>query len=153
MFWAPRIIKTMEESIFEEHERSFRQQTEDFEQYFCEHHHLRHFPMDDWSNEEFWHHYWRFRACVASLRRNPDTKDDRDFIALCDYWKSISDSPFNLRQGDFVDLEKKYNQLKAKPVFGNNPIFRDLYGSFVKGIYGLITGSCPDYWTGFFDVD
>ena len=143
----------MEEYNLDVIERNLRQQREDLEQYFDDHSRLRSFPMDDRSNEEFWHHYWRFRACVASLRKNPDTKDDKDFIALCDGWNSISDSPFNVLQGGFEDLEQRYNKLKAKPLFGSNPIFEELYGSFVKSVYGLITGSCPNYWTGFFDVD
>lgn len=138
---------------YEECEKNIRQQREDLRQYFSEHIGQNRFPFDKFAYNEFWHHYWHFRACLASLRKNPDTKDDEDFVALCDYWNGFNGSPFQLRKADFDELERRYRGLRAKPAFGENPIYDELFGDFVKGIYGLISGACPDYWSGFFDLD
>ena len=144
---------TIQETMnIEEFEKNLQQQEEDFRRYLSEHDQKTKFPMEGYAYSEFWSQYWHFRACVASLQKNPDTKDDKDFCDLCTRWRNIT-SPFYLRQKDFDELEQKYRLLGRKPVFGGNPFYQELYGAFVKSIYGLITGACADYWTGFFDLD
>ena len=146
------IKKTQEKFNYEEFEKNLRLQREELRQYYGRHNDQK-FPFDESGYHEFWHQYWYFRACLASFQQNPDTKDDEDFVALCDYWKSRSGSPFQLRQKDFDELERRYRELEGKPAFGANPLYNQLFGSFVKGIYAFITGACPAYWDGFFDID
>lgn len=80
---------------YEESEKNIRQQEDFFAKYLKEHKKETQFPMDRWAHGEFWGRYWYFRACVASLLSNPDTKDDKDFIDLCNYWRGLV-SPFDL---------------------------------------------------------
>lgn len=139
----------------EEFEKNLRQQELVFEQYLVEHERQNRFPVDGYANREFWYHYWHFHACLASLRSNPDTKDDDDFIALCEQIKGLLVFPyaFRLSEADFKEVEEQYHRLKEKPAFKYNPFYDEIYSTFVKGIYSLITGSFPDYWKGFFELD
>lgn len=147
------IMETIDNNFnYEECEKNIRQQKDFFAKYLREHNKETLFPMDCWARGEFWGRYWYFRACVASLLSNPDTKDDKDFLDLCNYWRGLV-SPFNLSQENFDELEKKYRRLQEKPAFACNPFYENLFGAFVKGIYGLIAGACPDYWSGFFELD
>ena len=145
----------------EEFERNLQKQEEFYEQYCMslrhkKYHYQReplfeensHFPFTD--NSGFWDRYWEFRALVASLRQNPDTKDDEDFIRLCKYWQSIGD-PSKLSKDKFVWMKERYDSLLNKPSFKNNPFFRDILGCFLKSVYQLFTD--PYYWDGFFDLD
>ena len=47
-------------------------------------------PYHEWN--DFLERYTHFRACLASLRNNPDTKDDADFKELCEMWNHYKDS-------------------------------------------------------------
>ena len=101
-------------------------------------------PFDDW--EGFLYHYNTLRASLASLRANPDTKDDPDFIELCKTWKHQQFGQFNPR------LKELYYKLLEKPTFKENYIFSSyLYGSFVKSYYMLFNDEC--YTRSFFDID
>ena len=101
-------------------------------------------PFGDW--EGFLHHYNTLRASIASLRANPDTKDDPDFKELCETWKNLQFGQFPPR------LKELYYKLLEKPVFRDNYIFSDcLYGSFVKSYYMLFKDEC--YTHSFFDID
>lgn len=86
-------------------------------------------------------------AILVSLQNNPDTKDDPDFIELCNTWESLSFQTFPLYINHLKEL---YDKLLKKPNFKNNPYFQDLFGSFMKSIYQLFHDSY--YTQGFFKL-
>lgn len=94
----------------------------------------------------FLYHYSFVRAGLSSLRKNPDTMNDPDFLELCDTWKHQRFGHIETQR-----LKELYNKLSEKPVFRENYIFRDLYGNFIKSVYQLFT---DEYYTqGFFEID
>ena len=106
-------------------------------------------PYHEWN--DFLERYTHFRACLASLRNNPDTKDDADFKELCEMWNHYKDS-FHPRIGiNYKELENRYYKLRKKPVFDHNPFFREMYGAFVKSVHQLLAENV--YWQPFFDID
>ena len=100
--------------------------------------------------DEFMWNYTHFRACLAILRDNPETKDDKDFNELCGTWEY--GGIINYTAEDFDELERRYLSLKEKPAFQNNPFYDNLYGYFVKGPYLLFSGDIF-YWKNFFKLD
>ena len=112
----------------EDFQRNLENQFNYFEESLCRYQSQSLF--NDWDG--FLFHYNNIRAGLSSLLRNPDTKSDPDFLELCETWR-------NQRFGctDTQHLVECYNRLSIKPVFKENPIFRDLYGSYVKSIYQL----------------
>ena len=128
---------------------AFKANLESQEKYFNEyldkqHKYYNHplFPRD------FMHNYFVMRASLSSLRNNPDTKDDPDFIELCNTWKDLGFDSFIFELGHLKEI---YNKLLKKPNFKNNPYFTSyLYGSFMKGVYELFT--CGYYSRPFFSI-
>ena len=91
--------------------------------------------FNDWSG--FMWHYLSLRAGFSSLQHNPDTKDDPEFIKLCNVWTNINclgDLQFESNR-----LKEIFDKLRTKPAFKNNEIFISLYGHFLKSIYQLIS--------------
>jgi hypothetical protein len=148
-------MDTNDNLLPEEFEKNLHQQELVFEHYFVEHERQNKFPVNEYANREFWYHYWHFHACLASLRSNPDTKDDEDFVFLCEQLKELLRFPyvFRLSKSDFKEAEKQYYRINEKPAFKNNRFYNEIFGDFVKGIYSLITDAFPDYWKGFFELD
>ncbi len=84
--------------------------------------------------DSFWDHYFAFRVGLSSLLRNPDTRDDPDFIRLCDTWR------YQKGKMNFETLKRLYDKVLEKPVFAKNPIYNALFGSFLKSIHELCSG-------------
>ena len=101
-------------------------------------------PFSDWSG--FMNNYWTLRACLDSLSKNPDTKDDRDFIAFCEAWKSQQLGTF-----DTVLIENLYHKLYRKPIFRENRIFKNLRGAFENSIKKLLNDQ--HYTKTFFEIE
>lgn len=124
----------------------FKKNLENQQSYFDEHfrYRRRDVPFNDWDG--FLFHYYFVRTGLSSLLKNPDTKNDPDFLELCDTWRCQRFGHIKTQR-----LEELYNKLSLKPVFRENYIFRDLYGNFVKSVYQLFT---DEYYThDFFQID
>ena len=101
----------------------------------------------------FMEHYSIFRACLASLRSNPDIMADEDFQELCDCWQGYNEGHrfrYDTWKINFNELEERYKRLLRKPIFQENPLFHEIYGRFIKSVYGLFNG---DYWDAFFGLE
>jgi hypothetical protein len=124
--------------------RNLEQQNQDFESYLHQLMFDKKNPFDDWRGFVF--HYYHFRAAIASLRKNPDTKNDPVFVQLCETWKGQRFGSI-----DFSGLEKLFNELRKNPVFDKNYLLNEAYGSFIKSVYMLFQ---DEYYThSFFEVD
>ena len=116
---------------------------------------LRRLHNENYCHEEYypfttWHYfvqeYSYVRAGLSSLLKNPDTKDDPDFLDLCYTWKQQTLGHFELNQ-----IEKLYDKVGQKPVFYNNPIFREISCHFENSIYQLLNSR--NYTEHFFELD
>ena len=113
-----------------------------FEDYYASHRNDN--PFNDWSG--FLYNYYNLRAGLSSLRRNPDTMNDPDFVELCNTWETQS-----LGHIDNERIDELYKKLAEKPVFSENAIFNNLFGYYCKGIYELLNGLY--YTENFFKID
>lgn len=136
----------LEYTFSAEFKENLRKQEEFIDNYV--HNHFDKNPLYDW--EGFLCHYYTLRACLESLRNNPDTKDDEDFIKLCLHWNRLKDF-IPISRSMMNELEDEYKALGNKPVFNDNPFYKMMWGEFVKSIYELFEGQY--YTSSLFDID